>query len=343
MFKQKMDIDEFYQRFWLTKSKADSFLATKKGALLRVGVIGVVTAAYPIANLLMSGPLLSALFPWRYKVSNELPDRLKKTIEQQSFFWLEKEGRGESDTFFSFTCQLDAKKSFDSIRIGTLASPTGAQIALPFYVKFKNEQEALEYAKQNLEPFNILGKTACIIWESEVGKQILSTFVLSDEALAFLVARDLYAVQKPYLLTQEALTYFCHVLTFMLCFYALHVFAFRGDSLVFAVALPILAGIAIYAAVNWNKLGIFMNECHADIMAANLSVLHTKGGQEYYMKFLSRNRILRDLLSGGDKLFSPIGEVKRSIAKYVSRYDGINDVSSNNDQLTLSILGDDYS
>nr|CAD2183350.1 unnamed protein product [Meloidogyne enterolobii] len=129
----------------------------------------------------------------------------------------------------------------------------------------------------------------------------------------------------------------------MMCFYALHVFAFRGDSLVFAVALPILAGIAIYAAVNWNKLGIFMNEYHADVMAANLSVLHTKGGQEYYMKFLSRNRILRDLVSGGDKLFSPIGEVKRSIAKYVSRYDGINDVSSNNDQLTLSILGDDYS
>ena len=42
----------------------------------------------------------------------------------------------------------------------------------------------------------------------------------------------------------------------MMCFYALHVFAFRGDSLVFVVALPILAGIAIYAAVSWNKLGM---------------------------------------------------------------------------------------
>uniref|UniRef100_A0A1I8BRG6 ABC transmembrane type-1 domain-containing protein n=1 Tax=Meloidogyne hapla TaxID=6305 RepID=A0A1I8BRG6_MELHA len=217
--------------------------------------------------------------------------------------------------------------------MGTLASPTGAQIALPFYVQFKNEQEALEYAKEYLEPFNILGKTACIIWDSEVGKQLLSTFVLSDEALAFLVARDLYGVQRPFLLTQ--------VFTFMLCFYTLHIFVYKGDSIVFLIALPILAGMAIYSAFGWNKLAIYLNEYHADVMAANLSVMHTKGGQEYYLKFLTRNRILRNLVNGGDKLFSPIGEVKMSIAKYVSRYDGINDVSSDNDQLTLSILGDD--
>jgi hypothetical protein len=35
--------------------------------------------------------------------------------------------------------------------MGTLSSPTGAQIALPFYAKFSNEQEAMEFAENHLQ------------------------------------------------------------------------------------------------------------------------------------------------------------------------------------------------
>jgi hypothetical protein len=32
-------------------------------------------------------------------------------LHQQTFVWLEKEGQGETDTFFSFSCQNDAHRN----------------------------------------------------------------------------------------------------------------------------------------------------------------------------------------------------------------------------------------
>jgi hypothetical protein len=47
------------------------------------------------------------------------------------------------------------------------------------------------------------------------------------------------------------------------------------------------------------------------------------------------------LVNGGEKIFTPIGDIKKSIAHYVSRYGGVNDIKSENEELTISIAGDD--
>jgi hypothetical protein len=55
------------------------------------------------------------------------------------------------NNFFYFYFNKFFLDCLDSIRMGTLSSPTGAIIALPFYAQFNNEEEALEYAKKYLE------------------------------------------------------------------------------------------------------------------------------------------------------------------------------------------------
>lgn len=47
------------------------------------------------------------------------------------------------------------------------------------------------------------------------------------------------------------------------------------------------------------------------------------------------------MVNGGEKIFTPIGDIKKSIAHYVSRYGGVNDIKSENEELTISIAGDD--
>uniref|UniRef100_A0A914HBQ2 Uncharacterized protein n=1 Tax=Globodera rostochiensis TaxID=31243 RepID=A0A914HBQ2_GLORO len=332
---------DFYTKFWAFKERADKFLLTKNGSYLRFVLLSATVVAYPVINLFSTGPLLSTFFKWRVKLDSELPDHLKKTINEQTFLWLDRTGKTPNEAFFTFTRQRDASRSLDSITNGTLSFSTGAQIALPFYVKFKTEDEVFAYAKEHFEPLNVLGKVACIIWESDVGKQLLSTFLLSEEALAFLVARDLCTVKESYLLTQEGLTWFCHTLCYMCSFYVLHMFVFKGSSLSFALCYPILFALAVITSKQWTDLAIYLNERKANMEAAKLSQRHTKGGREFYTKFLLRNRILRELVEGGDKLFSEVGGYQKAIADYVARYDDIGTVRSENEQLTLCIEGDD--
>lgn len=73
----------------------------------------------------------------------------------------------------------------DSVTHGALNSPWGARTALPFYAQFQTFNEAYDYCKKKLEPMLFMGEQACVIWDSDVGRQIIETFVLSEDVGAF--------------------------------------------------------------------------------------------------------------------------------------------------------------
>lgn len=163
-------------------------------------------------------------------------------------------------------------------------------------------------------------------------------------------------------------------LCYMLCFYTIHMFWFNGSSIAFAVMFPMLFSIAFITAKHWNALAMwpfsectkhslfsrlfrFFTEHQADMEAAKLSQGHTRGGREFYSKFLLRNRyrdlkvncwfliiyrILRELIEDGEKLFTEVGDYRKAIAEYVTRCGELERTQSDNDELTLSVEGDDY-
>lgn len=78
--------------------------------------------------------------------------------------------------------------NLDSIARGALSGKNGACIGLPFYVRFETRDEAYEYAKKHLEPFKFLKHPVCVIWDSPIGEQLISTLVLSPRVRAFYFA-----------------------------------------------------------------------------------------------------------------------------------------------------------
>lgn len=74
----------------------------------------------------------------------------------------------------------------DSVTHGALNSPWGARIALPFYVQFQTFNEVYDYCKKKLEPMVFMGEQACVVWESNVGRQIIETLIISEDVRAFL-------------------------------------------------------------------------------------------------------------------------------------------------------------
>lgn len=74
----------------------------------------------------------------------------------------------------------------DSIVKGTMSLRAGgARIALPFFSQFRSFEEAREYCKKYLEPLNLFNSVACIIWDSDLGRKLIETMLMSDDVSLF--------------------------------------------------------------------------------------------------------------------------------------------------------------
>ena len=82
--------------------------------------------------------------------------------------------------FFCFP-YFHSLESLDTIARGSVGARTGGRIALPFYARFETKEEAYEYCKMHLEPFIFLNNPVCVIWDSPVGQEIISTLVLTPK------------------------------------------------------------------------------------------------------------------------------------------------------------------
>lgn len=60
-------------------------MQSKAGARFRLFLFGGTVAVYPIGIILCNGPLLKITFPWRHSVDYQLPDHLKKIINEVFF------------------------------------------------------------------------------------------------------------------------------------------------------------------------------------------------------------------------------------------------------------------
>lgn len=105
---------------------------------------------------------------------------------------MKKENRQQRDAVVNFGLQTSTE-SLDSITCGSMGVRFGAQVALPFYTQFKTEEEIENFCKDNLQPFIYINKIPiCIIWDSTVGKKLISTFLLSENVIFIIFFRLLY-------------------------------------------------------------------------------------------------------------------------------------------------------
>ncbi|EJD75018.1 hypothetical protein LOAG_17754 [Loa loa] len=307
---------------------------------IRLGVIASTVVSVPSIYLLVNGPYLKEYFEKRYDVTNMLPNHLQQIIDSEYENFLMSDNRVRKKKRVTFYCST-SEMYLDSVAHGALNSPWGARIALPFYAQFQAFNEAYDYCKKKLEPMLFMGEQACVIWESAVGRQIIETFILSEDALRFLIRRDLTAHEAIKRTALFAFYWFCYTsIAFMLAQIIVHYY-FTSNVLWFCGLSLALNTPACWGSVQNAKLDWHATDQSADADAARASLVHGRGGKEYYQKMLKRNRLLREIIRDGAKKVSAAGNPKNSNTSYWSRYTMLVDLDAENKLLDkISSAGD---
>ncbi|KAK0420613.1 hypothetical protein QR680_014792 [Steinernema hermaphroditum] len=323
------------------RDKANEWIASKWGRRFRIGLLGGTIIAYPIGSLIVNGPLLKYIFPRRHELDENIPAGLQNLINAEFARWKERENRLDKDAVAFFSL-LKKEDDLDTVASGSLGVRMGARIALPFYARFENEDEIVEYCRKHLEPMNFLGDPACVIWDSKAGREIIESFLLSDKAKQFLILRDLYAHDGWNAYASKAISWATWTTFSSIFTYWLHWSSriCRGTAVSFGVIYALFVVIAWYASNEWHNLYRYMTDIYADSVSAHMSPDHCAGGKEYYWKMLKRNRLLRDFTDNGIYKAKATGDVHGIPTSIVTRYDLLKDVSAEDDELAPVLEGD---
>jgi len=282
------------------------------------------------------------MFYRKHEVDTELPSHLKTIIEEEHQKFCEREVRLPKDAIVTFGIQKDLE-SVDTIAKGSLGVRFGAHLALPFYARFTTKEEALEYCKKNLPELKLFGKRIPINWDTPVGDELLSTFVLPTMALRFLVMRDMYANDGYNAYANRAISWATWTSFTSIFTYWFHqkTRTCNGTALSFAIVYGIFLLLAIFAHDQWFLLYRFLADTHGDSVASRITMDYSTGGKEYYWNILKRNRILRDIIPNGYEYITPVGDFRDVTTKLIVRYDLLKDVGIEDDEIRPIIEGDD--
>ncbi|KAH7723281.1 hypothetical protein AAVH_09298 [Aphelenchoides avenae] len=276
---------------------------------------------------------------WSVNTDYDVPEHLQKLIDQEYQEWLKREARSAKDAKAKFSIQAQPKE-MDTISLGSLGTRFGAQFALPFYARFQNHEEAERYCKTHLEPFEHGGKVACILWDSPLGKHLISTLVMSPDAWRFVISRDLWTRRSYWSFATPALTwvtfsFFASALVLLIHQKLLRNGGFVAFFTIYAVCMVML----VLLWREWDKLREHFCNSNSDTLSAELSLAHANGAREYYMKLLKRNRLLQEVLPEGDDLFTLIGDVKGAVTPYRGRLENVLHHQSEREDFAV---GDDW-
>lgn len=146
-------------------------------------------------------------------------------------------------------------------------------------------------------------------WETEAGKKLLTSLILSENAQNFAIAREIKLRESPKLLIDT--------LTATICSLGSYSVASSINTYNNLFAKPLGIRLIMYTLVSCFALGNYFfikdfsqihYEQEIDQELKEKSPEFAAGGKEYFTKMLLRNMCLRDLLGKeGEHMFSPLG------------------------------------
>uniref|UniRef100_A0A7E4VRL5 Transmembrane protein n=1 Tax=Panagrellus redivivus TaxID=6233 RepID=A0A7E4VRL5_PANRE len=322
--------------------KANAWIIGKWGRRFRIGLLAGTVVVYPVGYLITHGPLHKYFFEKNHSVDFNLPEHLQRLTLEELEKFQEMENRKPKNTIIDFGIQKNLE-SLDSIASGSLGVRFGAQVGLPFYAQFQSKDDALDYCQKNLPTLDIFGQKVPIIWDSPAGNELLDTFVLSPNALRFVILRDMFANDGYNAYANKAISWSTWTAFTSIFTYWLHqkTRMCGGTAKSFAVVYCIFLIFALVAHEQWFLLYRFLADTHGDSVASRVTFDYSSGGKEYYWKMLKRNRILRDLLVNGREHITPVGDLRSITTRLLVRYDLLKDVGIEDDEVRGAMRGDD--
>ncbi|CEF67195.1 Hypothetical protein SRAE_2000186000 [Strongyloides ratti] len=286
------------------KERADEFMKSPMGMRFKMIILTGTITIYPIGAFIVNGPLIKYTFPWRFNVSYELPEKLKKLIDEEYSNFLEKQSRKKNDAVVRFSINND-ESVHDSTSKSSLSIRFGAEISLPFYCQFESIEEATEY-----------------YWDSKLGQEIVETMYLTDRAKKFLITRDMFANDGYQAFANRPIIW--TVWTMVSSFF---VFAIHNKSKIcnksavsFAILYSIMLGFSSFGSAQWHQFYRCVQDLRGDDEVLHMNSSYCDGAKEYYIKMLRRNRLFRTIMKDGLNKITAVGDIRGTSTSIVARY-----------------------
>ncbi|XP_077978376.1 transmembrane protein 177-like isoform X2 [Glandiceps talaboti] len=178
--------------------------------------------------------------------------------------------------------------------------PNGAHLGIPDTFTMQKAEEIMKNMK--------LVRQA-VDWESDHGKELAQSLILSKDARKYYIAKELCEMKASHVLMPTVVAP-----VFIVASYA------SGQVMKFVVPMLVPGlvsfGVAAIGFVAYSIISGFvytMVENSADKTVAKLSPEYAKGGVELYEKTLKKHQNLRKILGkNGEKLYSYYGNENRS-------------------------------
>uniref|UniRef100_A0A0K0DJR1 Transmembrane protein n=1 Tax=Angiostrongylus cantonensis TaxID=6313 RepID=A0A0K0DJR1_ANGCA len=292
---------------------ATTFLQTKTGRRVRIALLGLTVVTYPVVSVLTNGPFVDYSFPWRYSV-DQLPERLQIIADQEYARFLETETRVPKDAVVTHHIGKSIGQ-YETLAAGSLGVRTGLHLAVPFHVRFKDVEEALEYFRKNdVRHIETLGVKVPVKWDTTEGKELASAFVLSDDALRFVFLRDLFAHDGYSALAERSISWSTWTTFTSIFTYWLH----NSSKMLGGTASSFISLYVFFVSVAWfaNRQWDYLYS-----VAARSSFNLCEGGKEWYWKQLKQFRIMRDISSDLKARVTASGDIRGIPTSIIVRFD----------------------
>ncbi|KAE9417928.1 hypothetical protein Angca_003270 [Angiostrongylus cantonensis] len=278
----------------------------------------------------------------KYSV-DQLPERLQIIADQEYARFLETETRVPKDAVVTHHIGKSIGQ-YETLAAGSLGVRTGLHLAVPFHVRFKDVEEALEYFRKNdVRHIETLGVKVPVKWDTTEGKELASAFVLSDDALRFVFLRDLFAHDGYSALAERSISWSTWTTFTSIFTYWLHNSSkmLGGTASSFISLYVFFVSVAWFANRQWDYLYRYITDVHADSVAARSSFNLCEGGKEWYWKQLKQFRIMRDISSDLKARVTASGDIRGIPTSIIVRFDHLKDLNKEDDDLKQVVTGDD--
>lgn len=180
----------------------------------------------------------------------------------------------------------------------------GTLIGLPYYFSYTKLSDI------NLNHIKLASKYS-IDWKSKSGKMLLNSFILSDAAKKFAMAKEIHFADSFRFYGHCFIVYFCGLTGFFLTNFLLKKNGIINRpflTLSPIYSLSIFVTYILYLVIQ----GIADDYIHHEVDLRTIKSYnkdYINGGIEYYQKLLQRNKALRDLLGEkGLQMYNPDGD-----------------------------------
>lgn len=281
---------------------ADKFLKwclTKNGrnaaSIAAFGAIGTVTFAHVAPHTFLIDYYVDFLHHYRNGVAVRLTDETKQKFEKVLDLLEVDPSKRHLYNPFNIV-------GFNVGAIGSLYTKWGIRVGIPGNFAFKRETEI------DTSRIIIVGEKLAS-WETESGKKLRKSLIISENAQNFAIAREIKMKETPKLIIDTVIGTTSSFATYAIS---------RAINMKYNLyAKPLLVRMVMYSLVTCFTLGnyflvkdgsqVYYEEA-IDKELKNKSQEFAEGGKEYYTKLLLRNICLRNLLGKeGESLFSPLG------------------------------------